>query len=139
MEDVVVPSPGESVSSGILSNWLKGDGTQVAVGDEIFEFESDKVTLAVPANKAGKLSHIAKAGDEVQVNQVVARIDTKATGKATAAPVEAPSPILADPSPAAIAEPSPQPPPVSEAVQALIDQHALDTASITGIPQIAPR
>ena len=47
--DIQVPEIGESISSGILAAWLKSDGDVVAEGDEIFELETDKATLAIPA------------------------------------------------------------------------------------------
>ena len=131
-EDVIIPSPGESVSSGILSNWLVGDGAQVEVGDEIFEFESDKVTLAVPATKTGQLSHIVTAGHEVQVSQVVATIDTAAKGKAPAVPNELPTSVRSELSSPVTTEPTPKSPPVSNVVRALLDQHRLDKSTIPG-------
>jgi len=131
-ENVIVPSPGESVSSGVLSNWLVGDGAQVAVGDEIFEFESDKVTLAVPATKAGLLSQIANAGDEVQVSQVVATIDTSAKGKAPVAQKAPPTSAQPEISSPVTTAPTPKSPSVSDVVRALLDQHGLDESTITG-------
>lgn len=83
--DVVVPEVGESVSSGILASWLKEDGETVAEGDELFELETDKATLSVPAPTDGVLSiHVAE-DTEVQVGQTVAVVDTEAAGGGGAA------------------------------------------------------
>jgi 2-oxoglutarate dehydrogenase E2 component (dihydrolipoamide succinyltransferase) len=83
--EVKVPAVGESITSGLLGVWNKPDGAYVKAGDPIFEIETDKVTAEVVAESAGLLKHLAKAGDTVQIGQVVASIDEKA-----AAPAEAP-------------------------------------------------
>ncbi|MCE9613141.1 MAG: dihydrolipoyllysine-residue succinyltransferase [Lentisphaerae bacterium] len=106
---VTVPSPGESVSGGILAKWLKPDGAAVQEGDELFELETDKATMSVPASTGGVLTHAAAEGAEVTVGQVVATIDT--AGTADAAPAAKPSPAPdAPPPPAAQAEPAPAAP-----------------------------
>ena len=55
-------------------------------GEPIFEIETDKVTAEVVAESAGILKHLAKAGDTVQIGQVVASIDDKAPAPAEAEP-----------------------------------------------------
>ena len=77
-QEVQVPQIGESVSSGILATWLKNDGASVAEGDELFELETDKATLAVPSPVAGVLRIQVEEGTEVQVGQTVAEVDTEA-------------------------------------------------------------
>jgi 2-oxoglutarate dehydrogenase E2 component (dihydrolipoamide succinyltransferase) len=84
--EVKVPTVGESITSGILGIWSKPDGAYVQQGDPLFEIETDKVTSEVVAESAGQLKHLAKAGDTVQIGQVVASIDEKAT-----APLAAPA------------------------------------------------
>jgi len=84
--EVKVPSVGESITSGILGVWNKPDGAYVQAGEPIFEIETDKVTSEIVAESAGRLKHLVKAGDTVQIGQVVASIDEKAP-----APVEAAS------------------------------------------------
>jgi 2-oxoglutarate dehydrogenase E2 component (dihydrolipoamide succinyltransferase) len=76
--EVKVPTVGESITSGLLGVWNKPDGAYVKAGDPIFEIETDKVTAEVVAESAGQLKHLAKAGDTVQIGQVVASIDEKA-------------------------------------------------------------
>ena len=75
--DVVVPEIGESVSSGILASWLKEDGEKVSEGDELFELETDKATLAVPAPADGVLSIQVAEDTEVQVGQTVGVVDSE--------------------------------------------------------------
>src|ERR1700761_38465 len=84
--EVKVPAVGESITSGVLGVWNKPDGAYVKAGDPIFEIETDKVTSEVVAESAGLLKHLVKAGDTVQIGQVVANIDDKAP-----APAEAPA------------------------------------------------
>src|SRR5271163_4921100 len=84
--EVKVPTVGESITSGLLGVWNKPDGAYVKAGDPIFEIETDKVTSEVVAESAGQLKHLVKAGDTVQIGQIVANIDEKAAAPAEAAP-----------------------------------------------------
>jgi 2-oxoglutarate dehydrogenase E2 component (dihydrolipoamide succinyltransferase) len=90
MLEIKVPAVGESITSGILGVWNKPDGAYVKAGDPIFEIETDKVTSEIVAESAGVLKHLVKAGDTVQIGQVVASIDEKA-----AAPAESAAPAAA--------------------------------------------
>jgi 2-oxoglutarate dehydrogenase E2 component (dihydrolipoamide succinyltransferase) len=82
--EIKVPTVGESITSGILGIWNKPDGAYVKVGDPIFEIETDKVTSEIVAEAAGQLKHLVKAGDTVQIGQVVASIDDKIAASAEA-------------------------------------------------------
>jgi 2-oxoglutarate dehydrogenase E2 component (dihydrolipoamide succinyltransferase) len=84
--EVKVPTVGESITSGVLGVWNKPDGAYVKAGDPLFEIETDKVTSEVVAESAGLLKHLVKAGDTVQIGQVVANIDEKAPAPAEVAP-----------------------------------------------------
>ncbi len=86
MIEIKVPTVGESITSGLLGVWNKPDGAYVKAGEPIFEIETDKVTAEVVAESAGVLKHLVKAGDTVQIGQVVASIDEKAAAPAEAAP-----------------------------------------------------
>ena len=88
MIEIKVPAVGESITSGVLGVWNKPDGAYVKAGVPIFEIETDKVTSEIVAESAGILKHLVKAGDTVQIGQVVATIDDKAP-----APVEAEPPL----------------------------------------------
>lgn len=72
--EIKVPSVGESVSKGVLSAWLKQNGDVVREGEEIFELETEKATMAVPAPADGVLEIRVPAGAEVAVDQVVGRV-----------------------------------------------------------------
>ncbi|HMN90882.1 MAG TPA: 2-oxoglutarate dehydrogenase complex dihydrolipoyllysine-residue succinyltransferase [Saprospiraceae bacterium] len=71
-----VPTIGESINEVTLSQWLKKDGDYVERDEPICEFESDKATLEFPAEAAGKLIHVAKEGDDLEIGALVAQIDT---------------------------------------------------------------
>lgn len=77
-QEIQVPEVGESVSSGILASWFKKSGEEIAEGEEIFELETDKATMAVPAPASGVLSIEVEEDTEVEVGQTVAYVDTEA-------------------------------------------------------------
>ena len=74
--ELVVPVIGESIAEVTLSSWLKEDGAYVELDEIICEFESDKATVEVPAEKAGKLIWVSAEGDDIAIGQVYAKIDT---------------------------------------------------------------
>lgn len=76
--EVKVPSPGESVSEVEIASWLVEDGAYVERDQEIAEIDSDKATLALPAEEAGIISLKVEEGEAVEVGQVIATIDTAA-------------------------------------------------------------
>lgn len=86
-----VPTIGESITEVTLSQWLKKDGEYVTLDEPICEFESDKATLEFPAEASGKLIHVAKAGDDLEIGALVARIDTSASKDKTIADTAEPS------------------------------------------------
>lgn len=92
--EIIVPAPGESVSEVTISAWLVNVGDYVKMDDPIAEFESDKATFEVNAEKAGIiLQLIGTEGDTIPVNTVVAVIDETAEAPANAqvaAPAAAP-------------------------------------------------
>jgi 2-oxoglutarate dehydrogenase E2 component (dihydrolipoamide succinyltransferase) len=84
--EIKVPAIAESVTEVTLSQWLKPDGAIVKIDESLCEFESDKATLELPAEAAGKLIHVAKEGSDLKIGDVVARIDTDAAANSAAAP-----------------------------------------------------
>ncbi|MBX2845122.1 MAG: 2-oxoglutarate dehydrogenase complex dihydrolipoyllysine-residue succinyltransferase [Saprospiraceae bacterium] len=103
--EIRVPEIGESVTEVTLSQWLKSDGDYVEMDEEIAEFESDKATLEFPSPNAGILHIIAEEGSDLQVGDLVCKIDTAAAKPAaTATPATTPSP---EPTPVAKADPTP--------------------------------
>src|SRR5215213_6662571 len=73
--DVLMPQLGETVAEGKISKWFVSAGDAVKPGDNLFEIETDKVSMEVPAISAGTLAEIrVSAGEVVPVGVVVAVI-----------------------------------------------------------------
>ena len=106
--EIKVPSVVESVTQGILSAWLKAEGDRVEEGSDLFELETDKATVTVPAPATGSLSISIPAGTEVTIGQVVGAVDDEKTAAATAAAAWAAARGAA-PKPAAAPAPGPEP------------------------------
>lgn len=112
--DVIMPQMGESIAEGTLTKWLKSVGDPIERDEDLFEISTDKVDADIPAPANGLLAEIlVPEGETVEVNTVVARIETDATADiAAAAPdaaaggVEAPAPV-ASPEPVSVTEAAP--------------------------------
>ncbi len=74
--EIKVPSPGESITEVEIASWLVEDGDVVTKDQELAEIESDKATLALNADKAGKIKILAEAGESIAVGEVACTIDT---------------------------------------------------------------
>jgi pyruvate dehydrogenase E2 component (dihydrolipoamide acetyltransferase) len=102
--DILMPQLGETVAEGKVTKWFKAAGDAVKPGDNLFEIETDKVSMEVPATEAGILAEIrVSEGEIVPVGAVVAVIaaegsPVKATPAAAVAKPAAPAP--AKPAPA---------------------------------------
>ena len=78
--DVIMPALGMAQDTGKITNWLMAAGDAVAVGDPLFEVETDKATMEVEAQAAGFLTNVSAAtGDDVPVGHVIAMISETAT------------------------------------------------------------
>ena len=84
---IKVPAAGESVTEAIIGTWTKGDGEYVHLDEVIVELESDKATMELPAEAAGKLKILVDEGETVDVGSIIAEIDTSAK-----APEKSPEP-----------------------------------------------
>jgi pyruvate dehydrogenase E2 component (dihydrolipoamide acetyltransferase) len=65
IEAIVMPKWGLSMSEGKLTGWLKQVGAPIAVGDDLFEVETDKIVNVVEAGAAGVLRRIVGESGEV--------------------------------------------------------------------------
>jgi 2-oxoglutarate dehydrogenase E2 component (dihydrolipoamide succinyltransferase) len=99
MLEIKVPPLGESIVEATISRWLKQEGEAVASGETLVELETDKVTVEVPALKAGVLVKRARAeGDVVAVNDVLGVLDEASGGAAgTAVPAATATPASVAP------------------------------------------
>ena len=102
--DIVVPSPGESITEVTLGQWHKQDGEWVEADEILVDIESDKATLEVRAPAAGVL-HVKVRSGEQKVGAAIAAIDTAAARPAgsAAAPAATAMPAAATTQPAASA------------------------------------
>src|SRR3954470_23973444 len=103
--DVLMPQLGETVAEGKITQWFKSAGDAIKPGDNLFEIETDKVSMEVPSTSAGVLAEIRVAAGEVApVGAVVAVIADGTGARApsagkTASPT--PAPVKQSPPPAA--------------------------------------
>jgi pyruvate dehydrogenase E2 component (dihydrolipoamide acetyltransferase) len=103
--DVLMPQLGETVAEGKITKWFKSAGEPVKPGDNLFEIETDKVSMEVPSTTTGVLSEIrVPAGDVAPVGAVVAVI-------ADGSGVQPSQPVA----PTAPSKPRPAAPPVAPA------------------------
>jgi 2-oxoglutarate dehydrogenase E2 component (dihydrolipoamide succinyltransferase) len=140
--DVKVPAAGESVTEGRIARWIVADGSAVKLDQPLFEIETDKASVEVPAPAAGVIAIGVKAGEIVKVGATVATIDPKGTPSAKPA-ADAPATKPADPKPTA-PKPTPAPAPsvsadladpalspaMSPAARAMVADANLDPKSI---------
>ena len=125
--EVIMPQMGESITEGTLTKWLKSQGDHVARDEDLFEISTDKVDADIPAPASGMLAEIlVQEGETVEVNTVVARIETEAG----AAAVTAPAPVA----PGTGVEAAP-PAGAPEAVPAVAPTPAAAAAPATPAPQ----
>ena len=88
--DVLMPQLGETVAEGKITKWFKAAGDAVKPGDNLFEIETDKVSMEVPSITTGTLTEISvPAGEVAPVGAVVAVIAGEG-GAAASAPQATP-------------------------------------------------
>lgn len=143
MASVKMPQLGESITEGTISKWLKQPGDQVKKYEGLVEVITDKVNAEVPSPMAGVLKEIkVKEGTTVTVGTEIAVIEESVP--AAAAPGPPPSKEIGElqaafNTPEAV-EPMPAAEPSSEArtrlspaVRALIEEHRISDAELSGI------
>src|SRR5262249_34078606 len=109
--DLLMPQLGETVAEGKITQWFKSAGDAIKPGDNLFEIETDKVSMEVPSTTAGVLAEIrVPAGEVAPVGAVVAVIADGAAGSAPPPAAEA----LSKPA----AAPASRPPPMTAPVAA---------------------
>jgi len=93
------------VAEGKITQWFKSAGDAIKPGDNLFEIETDKVSMEVPSTSAGVLAEIRVAAGEVAPVGAVVAVIADGTGASapsagkTASPT--PAPVKQSPPPAA--------------------------------------
>ncbi len=127
--EVKVPQFSESVSEGTLLEWNKQVGEAVSQDETLIEIETDKVIMEVPCPADGVLVEIiVQGGENVESEQLLAKIDTAA--KATAAePASAAESAPAAAAPAAAATKGDV---ASPAAAKILSEKGLDASAVSG-------
>jgi 2-oxoglutarate dehydrogenase E2 component (dihydrolipoamide succinyltransferase) len=128
--EVKIPAVGESITSGVLSGWLKQNGEPVTDGEPIFSLETDKISTEVPAPASGTLQIMIPAGEEVKIGQIVAMIDV-AGGASKPEPKETAAKAAVTATPKA-EESANEEPALSPAVRRLAAEEKIPLAEVTG-------
>jgi pyruvate dehydrogenase E2 component (dihydrolipoamide acetyltransferase) len=73
--NILMPQLGETVAEGTVSKWHKNIGDDIKSGEILFEIETDKTSMEIPATTDGKLTKIlVNEGETTSVGSIVAVI-----------------------------------------------------------------
>lgn len=84
--EIKVPQVGESITEVTIGQWLKNDGDFVEMDEVVCEIESEKATIEVTTQEAGKLNILVPEGETVPIGKVIAQIDSSAKKAIETAP-----------------------------------------------------
>ncbi|MCH1408193.1 MAG: 2-oxoglutarate dehydrogenase complex dihydrolipoyllysine-residue succinyltransferase [Verrucomicrobiales bacterium] len=134
VQEIKIPSVGESITSATVGTWLKADGEYVESGEEVLMIETDKVSTGIPTETSGILKHQANEGDDLDIGAVVAIVEE---GEASEGHSESPEEEAADSdgSSEAAAEPAPEPAGdirVTPVARKIAEEEGVDLSSVTG-------
>jgi 2-oxoglutarate dehydrogenase E2 component (dihydrolipoamide succinyltransferase) len=146
LADVTLPSLGESVTEGIITQWFKKVGDLVARDEPLFEVSTDKVDSEMPSPAAGVLVEIlAGEGDTVETGSRVAVIDeSKGAGDVATTTTPTPEAVAppAAPPTASVATPARSPQPtasdtapgvvVSPVVRRILNDGGVEASTLLG-------
>src|SRR6266404_4041826 len=93
--DVLMPQLGETVAEGKVTKWFKSAGDAVKPGDNLFEIETDKVSMEVPSTTAGVLAEIRVGVGQVAPVGAIVAVIAGAAGSAPSARADASPPLIA--------------------------------------------
>lgn len=141
---VIMPRQGQSVESCIIGQWHKQVGDAVAVGDELFSYETDKAAFDETAQVAGQMLAIFFAeGDDVPCLSTVCVIGAPGEDFAAFRPAEAASAApaagtMAAPEPAASPTAAVRAPSANSFADSLADSFGNSPADSPNAPSAAP-
>ncbi|MEM9371317.1 MAG: 2-oxoglutarate dehydrogenase complex dihydrolipoyllysine-residue succinyltransferase [Pseudomonadota bacterium] len=132
--EVRVPTLGESVTEATVATWFKQPGEAVSIDEMLCELETDKVTVEVPSPTAGVMvEHVAKEGDTVGVDALLAMINAGDGAAAAPAPAAA-APAAEKPAPAPEVTPTamPEAPKAAPSAQKMMADKGIDISALVG-------
>ena len=71
-----VPKGAVSMQEGTIVEWKVSDGDKVAVGQAIYDIETEKTTIEVDSPFAGVITILEQAGATLPVGHPIAEIQT---------------------------------------------------------------
>ena len=107
--DVLMPQLGETVAEGKITKWFKSAGDDVKPGDNLFEIETDKVSMEVPSTSTGVLAEIRVGAGEVAPVGAVVAVISDGGGAVADAPAVAKAASAAAPTAMASSRQTPSP------------------------------
>jgi pyruvate dehydrogenase E2 component (dihydrolipoamide acetyltransferase) len=125
LSEFIIPNLGDGVAQGDVLKVLVKPGDSINVDQPVLELETDKATIEVPSDVAGKVTEVkVKAGDKVKPGQAVltlegasggngasgAKADVPSSGAGAAPAAPTPAPQAEAPTPAPKAPEAPQAP-----------------------------
>src|SRR5688572_1667957 len=142
MAEFILPNLGDGVAQGDVLKVLVKAGDAVAVDQPVLELETDKATIEVPSDVAGKVKEVrVKPGDKVKPGQAVLVLDNGAQGSQGAQGAQSGEAPKAE-APKAAAPSEPQEPQERQEPQEPAAAAERPRASVTNIaaarPQAAP-
>jgi len=72
--EIVMPRLTDSMEEGVILTWLKEDGDEVAIGDELVEIETDKASMVYESDLAGTLTILVPEGETRPIGEPIAEI-----------------------------------------------------------------
>ncbi len=76
MFEIKLTRLGQTMEEGLITEWYKAVGDSFAVGEALYECETEKARTEVEATRAGVLREIVVGtGETVDVGTVIARAD----------------------------------------------------------------
>ncbi len=85
--EIIVPSPGESITQVQVAKWLVSDAEEVEKDQEVVEIDSDKASFPLTAAEDGIIKILIAEGETVAVGTILARIEPL-TGEKKVAPAK---------------------------------------------------
>lgn len=121
--EIKAPAFPESVADGEVATWHKSEGDSVARDELLVEIETDKVVMEVVAPESGILTSIvAPEGETIVSEALLALLEPGAVSTASPEPA----------SDSSAGESGAAEPAMGPAARALIDEHGIDAAAISG-------